>query len=71
MQHLLDASEVSLPSSLLSALKAVINKLASGRALPEIAEYLAGATVIALKKPVGNDIRPIAVGEVLRASVQL
>ena len=66
VQHLLDASEVSLPSSLLSALKAVINKLASGRALPEIAEYLAGATVIALKKPVGNDIRPIAVGEVLR-----
>ncbi|KAL5463490.1 hypothetical protein EMCRGX_G032386 [Ephydatia muelleri] len=66
VQHLLDASEASLPSSLLSALKAVINKLASGRALPEIAEYLAGATVIALKKPVGNDIRPIAVGEVLR-----
>ena len=68
MQHLLDASEASLPSSLLSALKAVIiiNKLASGRALPEIAEYLAGATLIALKKPVRNDIRPIAVGEVLR-----
>ena len=36
VQHLLDASEVSLPSSLLSALKAVINKLASGRALPEM-----------------------------------
>ena len=66
VQHLLDASEASLPSSLLSAFKAVINKLASGRALPEIAEYLAGATVIALKKPGGNDIRPIAVGEVLR-----
>ena len=66
VQHLLDASEASLPSSLLSAFKAVINKLASGRALPEIAEYLAGATVIALKKPWGNDIRPIAVGEVLR-----
>ena len=66
VQHLLDASEASLPSSLLSALKAVINKLASRRALPERAEYLAGATVIALKKPVGNDIRPISVGEVLR-----
>ena len=43
-----------------------MNKLASGSALPEIAEYLAGATVIALKKPMGNDICPIAVGEVLR-----
>ena len=66
VQHLLGASEASLPTSLLSALKAVVNILASGRALPEIAEYLAGATVIALKKPMGNDIRPIAVGEVLR-----
>ena len=47
VQHLLDASEASLPTSLLSALKAVVNKLASGRALPKIAEYLAGATVIA------------------------
>ena len=66
VQHLLDASEASFPTSLLSALKAVVNRLASGRALPEIAEYRAGATVIALKKLMGNDIRPIAVGEVRR-----
>ena len=44
----------------------VVNKLASRRALPEIAENLECATVIALKKPMGNDIYPIAVGEVLR-----
>ncbi|KAL5516229.1 hypothetical protein EMCRGX_G001510 [Ephydatia muelleri] len=61
-QGLLDASETSLPTSLLSAFKkAVVSKLASGRALLEIAEYLAVATVIALKQPVGNEIRPTAV----------
>ena len=59
------ASEASLPTSLLAVLKTVVNKLASGRALLEIAVYLAGATVIALKKPMGTDIHPIAVSEVL------
>ena len=49
----------------LRAITATVNLLAAGEAPPEIASYLCGATLLAVKKKNGG-LRPIAVGEVLR-----
>lgn len=68
VQHLLDALEVPLPFSLTSSLRQVVKLLASGQAPPEAAAFIAGANLTALRKMKGKDedVRPIAVGEVLR-----
>ena len=67
--HLLDASEVPLPTGIGASLREVVNLLASGRAPVGVAKFLANGSFIALvkKKPDSPpDVRPIAVGEVLR-----
>ena len=69
IQHLIDAAEVPLQTPLLQSLKAVINILSSGKAPKELAIYLAGGNLTALNKATLGDIRPIAVGEVLRRLV--
>ncbi|KAL5477904.1 hypothetical protein EMCRGX_G024759 [Ephydatia muelleri] len=69
VQHLLDAATVPLPTSILSSLRHVANLLAVGKAPKELSIYLSGATLTALSKNKSNcppDVRPIAVGEVLR-----
>ena len=69
VQHLLDAATVPLPTSISSSLRNVVNLLAAGKAPKELSIYLSGATLTALSKNKPNcppDIRPIAVGEVLR-----
>ena len=65
VQHLLDACDAHLPSSILTKLRKVINLLLSGNADPEIQMYLAGAKLTALAKG-GSDIRPIAAGNIFR-----
>ena len=49
----------------LRVITATVNLLAAGRAPPEVASFLCGATLLAVKKKSGG-LRPIAVGEVLR-----
>ena len=69
IQHLLDASEVPLPTGLGASLREVVNLLASGRAPVGVAKFLAGGSLIALvkNKPASPpDVRPIAVEEALR-----
>eukprot|EP00731_Ephydatia_muelleri_P016404 Em0009g828a len=69
VQHLLDAATVPLPTSIMSSLRHVANLLAAGKAPKELSIYLSGATLTALSKNKSNcppDVRPIAVGEVLR-----
>ena len=69
IQHLLGASEVPLPTGIGASLREVVNLLASGRAPVGVAKFLAGGSLIALVKNKPDsppDVRPIAVGEVLR-----
>ena len=70
IQHLIGVSSVPLPTSFLSTLKHLINPhLAAGKAPKEASHFLARATLVALPTLKPNcppDIRPIAVGEVLR-----
>ena len=69
IQHLLDAALTPLPTSICATLKDTINLLASGKAPPLVARFLAGGRLIALNKLKDGslpDIRPIAVGESLR-----
>ena len=66
IQHLIDAAEVPLQTPILHSLRAIVNLLASGNAQIEIATFLAGGNITALNKSTPGDIRPIAVGEVLR-----
>ena len=69
IQHLLDASEVHLPTPICPSLREVVCLLASRRAPVEVAKFLAGGSLVALIKDIPNcphDIRPIAVGEALR-----
>ncbi len=65
MQHLLDAVASAEQGAILQALADVVNLLAAGRAPRDLSPHLAGASLIALSKE-GGDVRPIAVGEVLR-----
>ena len=67
--HLIDSAEVHLSNSISSSLKAVINLLASGKAPVPVSKYLAGGSLTAIvKNKEGHplEIRPIAVGELLR-----
>ena len=58
----------------LAALAAVLTSLARGNAPVEVAEFFAGANLVALRKPakgpgLEEDVRPIAVGDTLRRLV--
>ena len=69
IQHLLDAATIPLPTSICSALRDVVNLLASGNVPSQVSTYLAGGSLTALNKVKQGcppDIRPIAVGETLR-----
>ena len=69
IQHLLDAATIPLPTSICSALRDVVNLLASGNVPSQVSTYLAGGSLTALNKVKPGcppDIRPIAVGETLR-----
>ena len=68
IQHIIDASEVPLQTSILQSLRAIINLLAAGRAPSEVSTFLAGGSLTALNKSKPGsplDVRPIAVGESL------
>eukprot|EP00731_Ephydatia_muelleri_P002962 Em0001g2962a len=69
MQHLLDAALIPIATPICATLRDIVNLLASGKAPPMVAKFLAGGTLIALNKLKDRsppDIRPIAVGESLR-----
>jgi hypothetical protein len=69
IEHLLNACEAPLSVNIIGTIKKFLNVLLSGKAPVEAAPYFAGASLTALiKSDVGSqlDIRPIAVGEVLR-----
>ena len=67
-QHLKDALQFAYRDELIHILADVVTKLARGDAPTRIRPFLNGAALIALPKPSG-DLRPIAVGEVLRRLV--
>ena len=56
-------------NSFLSNLPNITNALLAGKAPQSISVYLAGGTLIALKEKNKFDIRPIAIGEILRRLV--
>ena len=60
VQHLLDAASIPLPTTICSLLRRVVNLLVSGKVPQEVSLFTAGGSLTA------PDIRPIAVGEVLR-----
>eukprot|EP00731_Ephydatia_muelleri_P002977 Em0001g2977a len=69
IQHLLDAALIPIATPICATLRDIVNLLASGKAPPMVAKFLAGGTLIALNKLKDRsppDIRPIAVGESLR-----
>lgn len=65
VQHFVEALTPGHCTPVLEQLTAVVQLLARGGAPPDVAPYLAGASLMALPKESGG-IRPIAVGEVLR-----
>ena len=65
VQHILEAQEATVPISLTTQLRHVVNILLRGAAPQSLAPFIAGASLTALNKT-GNDIRPIAPGEILR-----
>ncbi|KAL5510481.1 hypothetical protein EMCRGX_G006034 [Ephydatia muelleri] len=69
VQHLLDAASIPLPTTIGSLLRRVVNLLVSGKVPQEVSLFMAGRSLTALSKlkpGCAPDIRPIAVGEVLR-----
>ena len=68
IQHFLDVASVPLPVSTITLLREVLNILFAGKVPEAIAPLLAGGSLTALLKVKGNswDVRPIAVGEVIR-----
>ena len=68
VQHLIDALDATQPTSIDSLLRQVINLLITGKVPAALAPYLASGNLTALMKlkELGWDVRPIAVGEVLR-----
>ena len=65
VQHILEAQEATVPISLTTQLRHVVNILLRGAAPQSMAPFIAGALLTALNK-IGNDIRPIASSEKLR-----
>ena len=69
VQHLLDAASIPLPTIIGSLLRRIVNLLVSGKVPQEVSLFMAGGSLTALSKlkpGCAPDIRPIAVGEVLR-----
>ena len=69
VQHLLDAASIPLPTSICSFLRDIVSLLASDKVPLLVSKYLASGNLTDLNKlKEGNayDVRPIAVGEVLR-----
>ena len=69
VQHLLDVASIPLPITICSLLSRVVNLLVSGKVPQEVSRFMAGGSLTALSKlkpGCALDIRPIAVGEVLR-----
>ena len=69
IQHLIDAFSVPLPTPISCSLRLIINLHTAGKVPMEVSHFLAGATLMALPKIKPNallDVRPIAIGEVLR-----
>ena len=64
-QHLLEGVKAPSQRPALEALTDALNTLLAGRVPASMAPFMAGACLHALKKD-GGDVRPIAVGEVLR-----
>ena len=72
VQHLLDATEVPMQSSICSSLRSIVNLLATSSVSNVVSKFLAGGNLTALTKDKPGsppDIRPIAVGETLRRLV--
>eukprot|EP00731_Ephydatia_muelleri_P006442 Em0003g690a len=72
VQHLLDATEVPMQSSICSSLRSIVNLLATGSVSNVVSKFLAGGNLTALTKDKPGsppDIRPIAGGETLRRLV--
>ena len=67
-QHLRDALVPGFEDEVIRQLTAVVNILAKGEAPAEVRAFMSGAMLAALPKDDG-DLRPIAVGEVLRRLV--
>ena len=67
-QHLLDALSVQQFFDVPTNLQALVNKMLSGTVPDTVMPYLAGANLLAYRKP-GGGVRPIAVGETLRRLV--
>ena len=68
VQYLLDAAAITLPTSICSLLRGVVNLLASGKVPREVSIFLAGGTLALnkLKDGCSPDVRPITVRKVLR-----
>ena len=64
MRELLDTNEAHEQGGLLNALAGLATQWARGNAPPELAPWITGVPLTALRKP-NNDVRPIAVGETL------
>ena len=65
VQHIREAGPPGASLGMLEHLAATVGLLSQGRACPQVAPVLAGASLVALPKP-GGGVRPIAVGEILR-----
>ena len=63
--HLREAFAAGSTETLLQQLCGVVSLLAQGEVCLAVASSLAGASLVALPKPIGG-VRPIAVGEILR-----
>ena len=69
VQHLIDVAKIPLPTPICPLLRQVVNILVAGKAPASVSRFIAGARLIALNKVIEGcppDIRPIAVGEVIR-----
>eukprot|EP00731_Ephydatia_muelleri_P013975 Em0007g1285a len=72
VQHLLDATEVPMQSSICSSLRSIVNLMATGSVSNVVSKFLVGGNLAALTKDKPGsppDIRPIAGGETLRRLV--
>ncbi|KAL5517537.1 hypothetical protein EMCRGX_G003096 [Ephydatia muelleri] len=60
IQHLLDAATIPLPTSICSALRDVVNLMASGNVPSQVSTYLAGGSLTALNKDLGLAQKQVA-----------
>lgn len=68
-QHLRDALVPGWQDEILRQVTSLCNKLSRGEAPAAIRGWLCGASLAALPKPNGSDLRPVAVGETWRRVV--